>query len=236
MRRNVNKLIGNLMEATDGEMGKVEEFYFDDRAWIIAYLVVKTGNWLSGRKVLISPYSLIKGKQRAGIFPVNLTKEQIKNSPDIDTDLPVSRQQEIMLHEYYPWQNYWGTDFYEGGVWGIIKPSLVNPLPIEVIGGDPHLRSTHALSGYHIQTIDGELGHLRDFIIDDETWHIEYLIIEMHGWLGKKEVLIARKHIKEIQWATSKVLVDMTSDELEKSKPYDESALFHQETVDTVFD
>ena len=91
MHRNVNSLIGNRMEGTDGEMGKVEEFYFNDQAWIIVYLVVKTGNWLSGRKVLISPYALIKGMDRPNIFPVNLTKEQIKNSPDIDTDQPVSR-------------------------------------------------------------------------------------------------------------------------------------------------
>ncbi len=235
MHCNVNSLIGIPMEAKDGEIGKVEEFYFDDQAWIIVYLIVKTGNWLSGRKVLISPYSLIKGTHRAGIFPVNLTREQVKNSPDIDTDLPVSRQQEIALHQYYPWQSYWGTGFYEGGVWGIVTPSVANPLPVEVIGGDAHLRSTHAISGYHIETRDGELGHLRDFIIDDETWHIEYLVIEMHSWLSRKKVLIARKHIKGIQWATSKVLVDMTSDELEKSMPYGESALFQQDTIMTVF-
>jgi uncharacterized protein YrrD len=236
MHRNVNSLIGNRMEATDGEMGKVEEFYFDDQAWIIVYLVVKTGNWLSGRKVLISPYALIRGKDRSGAFPVNLTKEQIRNSPDIDTELPVSRQQEIALHQYYPWQSYWETGFYEGGIWGIVTPSVANPLPIEVVGGDPHLRSTHAIAGYHIETMDGELGHLRDFIIDDETWHVEYLVIEMHSWLTDKQVLIARKHIKEIQWATSKVLVDLTSYALENSPAYEESALFHPETLDTVFD
>ena len=93
MHRNVNSLIGSRMVASDGEMGKVEEFYFDDQVWIIVYFVVKTGNWLSSRKVLISPYALIRGTHRSDTFPVNLTREQIKNSPDIDTELPVSRQQ-----------------------------------------------------------------------------------------------------------------------------------------------
>jgi uncharacterized protein YrrD len=236
MHRNLSLLIGSPMEATDGEMGKVEDFYFEDHAWIIVYLIVKTGNWLSGRKVLISPHALIKGKDRSGTFPVNLTKEQIKNSPDIDTELPVSRQQEIALHQYYPWQSYWGTGFYEGGIWGIVAPPLVNPAPVKAAIGDTHLRSTHAISGYHIETTDGELGHLRDFIIDDETWQIEYLVIEMHSWLSGKKVLIARKHIKEIQWAGSKVLVDVTSYALENSPAYEESALFHPETLDTVFD
>jgi sporulation protein YlmC with PRC-barrel domain len=237
MLRNVNSLIGNLMEATDGEMGKVEDFYFDDQAWIVVYLIVKTGNWLSGRKVLISPYVLINGTDLPGTFPVNLTKQQIKDSPDIDTDLPVSRQHEIALHQYYPWQSYWGTGFYEGGIWGIVTPPPVDgSLPVKAAGGDLHLRSTHAISGYHIETTDGELGHLIDFVIDDETWHIEYLVIEMHSWLTGKKVLIARKHIKEIRWATSKILVDVTRFTLEKRPPFDESTLFRLETQDTVFD
>jgi len=245
MHRNVNSLIGSRMVASDGEMGKVEEFYFDDQVWIIVYFVVKTGNWLSSRKVLISPYALIRGTHRSDTFPVNLTREQIKNSPDIDTELPVSRQQEIALHKHYPWQSYWGTGFYEGGIWGIVTPPVVDPLPLKAavsdlhlrsIHGDLHLRSTHAISGYHIETTDGELGHLRDFIIDDETWHIEYLVIEMHRWLTGKKVLIARKHIMEIQWDTSKVLVDLTSHALENGTPYDESVFSRPETLDTVFD
>jgi len=236
MHRNLNSLIGNPVEATDGEMGKVAEFYFDDQAWIIVYLIVKTGNWLSGRKVLISPVALIRGSDRRGTFPVNLTKQQVKDSPDIDTDMPVSRQQEIALHEYYPWQSYWGTGFYEGGIWGIVTPPVEDLLPPKAAAGDLHLRSTHAISGYHIETLDGQLGHLRDFIIDDETWHIEHLVIEMHGWLTGQKVLIARNRIKQIQWATSKVLIDVSGDELENSPAYDEAAFFHPETRDTIFD
>ncbi len=236
MHRNVNSLIGNRMEGTDGEMGKVEEFYFNDEAWIIVYLVVKTGNWLSGRKVLISPYALTGRTRRPGTLPVNLTKAQIKNSPDIDTDLPVSRQKEVALHQYYPWQSYWGTGFYEGGIWGIVTPPVVDPLPVGDANGDLHLRSTHALSGYHIVTTDGELCHVGDFIIDDETWRIEYLVVGFHSWLTGKKVLLARKHIMEIQWATSKVLVDVTSKTLENTRPYDESEFLHSETPDMVFD
>jgi uncharacterized protein YrrD len=211
MHRNLNSLIGNPMEATDGEIGKVEEFYFDDQAWIIVYLIVKTGSWLSGRKVLISPVALVRELDRTGTFPINLTKQQIKDSPDIDTDLPVSRQKEMALHQYYPWQT---------------------KTPV----GDLHLRSTHAISGYQIETSDGQLGHLRDFIIDDETWHIEYLVIEMHSWLTGQKVLIARNRIKEIQWATSKVLVNVSGWALENSPAYDESAFFHPETRETIFD
>jgi len=221
------------MTATDGEIGKVEEFYFDDQVWIIVYLIVKTGSWLSGRTVLISPVALMSGSDRTGMFPVNLTKQQIKDSPDIDTDLPVSRQHEIALHEYYPWQSYWGTGFFEGGIWGIVTPPVEDLTTPKAPAGDTHLRSTHAISGYHIETSDGQLGHLRDFIIDDETWHIEYLVIEMHSWLTGQKVLIARNRIKGIQWATSKVLVDVSGWALENSPAYDESVFSHPETPET---
>lgn len=236
MLQNVNNLIGNIMEGTDGEMGKVEEFYFDDQAWIIVYLIVKTGNWLSGREVLISPYALIKGMRRPGTFAADLTKDQIKNSPDIDTDLPVSRQQEMALHQYYPWQSYWGTGFYEGGIWGIVTPPAIDPLQAKRPIGNSHLRSTHAITGYHIETTDGMLGHLRDFIIDDGTWQIEFLVVEMHSWLMGKRVLVARMRIKEIQWNTSKVLVDVTSKAIENLPAFEESEFLHPETSDKVFD
>jgi sporulation protein YlmC with PRC-barrel domain len=101
MKRNINSLIGYSIEATDGKIGTVKDFYFDDETWTIRYLVVETGNWLSGRKVLISPVALIKKNWSNGLIPVNLTKEQIQNSPDIDTDKPVSRQQEAMLNQHH---------------------------------------------------------------------------------------------------------------------------------------
>jgi uncharacterized protein YrrD len=109
MQRTIDHLIGNNLDATDGEIGKVEDFYFDDETWTIRYLVVKTGNWLSGRKVLISPDSLLQFSWESGIFPVRLTMEQVRNSPDIDTEKPIFRQQEEKLTNYYPWQPYWRT-------------------------------------------------------------------------------------------------------------------------------
>jgi hypothetical protein len=153
---------------------------------------------------LISPVALIRGSDRMGTFPVNLTKQQIKDSPDIDTDLPVSRQREIALHEYYPWQSYWATGFYEGGIWGIVTPPVADLAPPKAPVGDLHLRSTHTISGYHIETSDGQLGHLRDFIIDDETWHIEYLVIEMHSWLTGQKVLVARSRGWRRRWPALK--------------------------------
>ncbi len=228
MQRNVNNLIGNNLDATDGEIGKVEDFYFDDQSWTIRYLVVKTGNWLSGRKVLIAPDALLKHSWESGIFPVNLTREQVRNSPDIDTQKPVSRQHEEQLANYYPWQPYWGTAFVPGHVWGIIPPTPVinpgmlrEPEMVKKNTGDLHLRSCHQIKGYHIHATDGDIGHVNDYILDDQTWQISYLLVDTHNWIGGKKVLIAVRHIKEVQWENTKVIVDLSVEDIKNSSGID---------------
>lgn len=115
MKHSVKSITGCTIEATDGEMGKVKELYFDDESWVVRYLIVDTGSWLSGRVVLISTQAIVATDWDNQLFSVNLTKEQIKNSPDIDTELPVSRQEELKLQKYYPWVQYWGGGYYGGG-------------------------------------------------------------------------------------------------------------------------
>jgi sporulation protein YlmC with PRC-barrel domain len=226
----MNSLIGFSMESTDGAIGEVTDFYFDDQTWVMVYLIVKTGHWLSGRKVLISSYSLRRGMGWPGNFPVDLTREQIANSPDIDTDKPVSRQQEVELYGHYTWQDSWGSGFYAGGFSSMADQPVIDEKIIREADkkdkrsdDDLHLRSMHVLLGYHIETTDGERGHVRDFIIDDETWHMEYLVIELHHGPGGRQVLVACRHIKEVQWETDKVLLDVTSQVLKDSPAFEEA-------------
>lgn len=218
MKRNINSLIGYSMQATDGKIGEVEDFYFDDETWTIRYLIVKTGGWFSGRKVLISTTALIKTNKLNELIPVNLTKEQIRNSPDIDTDKPVSRQKEAMLNQHHLWENYWGSGSY-GGEMGI-----ANALPVRIkdIDRDPaedvHLRSILQVDGYTIHASDGEIGHVNDFIVDDETWQLSELVVDTHDWIGGKKVLIAVSHIHSISFLNWLVYVHITIAAIEDSK------------------
>jgi len=100
MLRSLKKLFGNKILATDGQIGRVHDFYFDDQEWTVRYMVADTGGWLKGRLVLISPAALGEADWGAESFPVNLTRQQIGESPGIEEDLPVSRQQEIELQRY----------------------------------------------------------------------------------------------------------------------------------------
>ncbi len=228
MHRNIKSLTGFTMGATDGEIGKVKEFYFDDHTLTIRYLIVETGSWLNHRKVLIAPEALLKPDWEHEIFPVNLTKEQIKNSPDIDTEQPVSRQHEIEMYDYYPWTSYWGAGFWDSGYYGFGVPLNMydgslkedNKNTDKEIDGDPHLRSTHKVKGYTIHASDGEIGDVEDFIIDDSTWKLDFLVVDTGHWFPGKKVLISPKLIKEIDWDTSTVVVNATEEEIKNSPEY----------------
>ena len=190
MQQRISAMIGYSIRAIDGDLGKVNDFYFDDATWTVRYMVVETGNRLAGRKALISLVALGKPDRESTTLSVNLTCDQVRNSPDIDTERPVYRQHEEEIHKYYGWPAYW-----EGGYRGALGitpyPLYENPLPRTSADSnthdDPHLRSMRQVKGYHIHANDGSIGHVEDFIVDDDTWAIRHLIVDTGNWLpGKK--------------------------------------------------
>ena len=234
MKRNAKKLLGFSIGASDGEIGKVKDFYFDDVSWTIRYLVVETGTWLSGRQVLISTQALRGADWEKETFPVNLTKEQVKNSPDIDTTKPISRKHELLLHQYYPWTGYW-----EGGLWGggVIGTSgmmmhVTEPLEdairrssggegTEDQGYDPHLRSVVNVTGYSIRNANDTIGEIADFIVDDESWQISFLVADTGNWLPGKKVLLSPKWIQDMDWETEVVHVQHSAEQIKHSPEYE---------------
>ena len=234
------------MAATDGEIGQVNEFYFDDAAWTIRYLIVKTGGWLSGRKVLISPRAVQQPDWEKKDFPVNLTQEQIQNSPDIDTDKPVSRQQEEQLYSYYPWDAYWGSepDEHGAGIFGAMPSDLYESETQsnetadtgEKENYDKHLQSTKHVTGYNIHATDGEIGKVVDYIIDDATWKIKFLVVDTGTWLDSRKVLLSTKWIKEVNWENSIVIVDISTDEVRNSPEFDASQPVNETYEHALFD
>jgi len=233
MKRSINSLLGYTIKGTDGEIGTVEEFYFDDRTSTIRYMVVKTGGWFSEKKVLISPEAFQKPEWESKTFSVNLTQEKIKNSPDIDTDKPVSRQQEELIRGYYVWSGYYGPGMYGYwglGMWGypLINVSasdkeMQHVEATEQVDDNPHLRSTHEVTGYDIHATDGDIGEVEDFLIDDATWKIDFMVIDTGHWFPGKKVLISPDWIKKIDWKTGAIIIDNTMDHVKNSPEYDVS-------------
>jgi sporulation protein YlmC with PRC-barrel domain len=225
MLRSVKQLYGEKLGASDGEIGHVKDFYFDNQNWAVRYVVADTGSWLPGRQVLISPHAFGNLHQAGKLLLVNLTRKQIEDSPSIESHRPVSRQYEEEYYQYYGWPYYWeGT-----GLWGMggfpIAEVAPKPLPGNPAtasnrsheGADAHLRSTKAVNGYHIQASDGIIGHVCDFMMDAQSWAIRQLVIKTGHRFSGKEVEIPTSQVDRISYDKSTVFVNLTSKAVEQS-------------------
>ena len=219
-------LNGYKLASLDGEIGKVKEFYFDDRHWTIRYLVAETGSWLASRKVLISPYALNGAIESEKDISVNLTKKQIEKSPSLDRHKPVSRQFEDDYYGYYGWPTYWsGTSVWGDNLFIERDRNKWGSFTKGAKAWDRHLRSTHEVTGYHLQALDGEIGHVEDFIIDDENWTIRYLVVGTKNWWPGKMVLVSPQWIERVSWEESKLFTNLSRQTIKESPEYTEASL-----------
>ena len=219
-------LKGYKLNSLNGEIGKVKEFYFDDQHWAIRYLIADTGNWLMNRQVLISPYALVAVIKEEQLISIALTKKQIEDCPPLGSEKPVSRQYEESYYGYYGWPLYWGGPFMWGYYPKIVRDreKWIDPIQAEKTW-DPNLRSTDDVSGQHIEASDGKIGHVEDFIIDDETWAIRYLIIDTQNWWPGEKVLISPKWIERVSWSKQEVFVNLSREAIKQSPEYTEESL-----------
>ena len=229
---------GYQVRATDGDVGTVTDVLFEDRTSTIRYVVVDTGEWLTGRQVLIAPEAFGEPDQVGRVMPVNLTRDKVKNSPDIGTDQPVSRQHEATLHSYYGWAPYWGAAPLAAGAgpypyaavpyWGY--PGVVPPerpgtgVEADVAAaeerGDPHLRSANEVTGYYIEARDGDIGHVEDLLAETGSWVIRYVVVDTRNWWPGKQVLVSTQWMSRVDWAEQKVWIDLTRDEIKAGPEY----------------
>jgi hypothetical protein len=241
MLRSMKNLENYAIHATDGAIGHVQDFYFDDRAWVVRYLVVETGSWLSSRKVLISPLSIGQPNWAEKLLPVWITREQVKNSPDIDTDKPVSRQHEIQYLGFYGYPYYWSrVGIYGGGAYpgvtllglgdhgsdaecrtALAENDHASTRPKLREDGDPHLRSAEAIMKYHVEATDGGIGHVQGLLVDEDTWAVRYLVVDTSNWWLGHQVLIAPRWLKEVRWIDRTVSVDLTQQAVKDAPPYE---------------
>jgi hypothetical protein len=229
MLQSIKRLYGNPLEASDGDIGRVYDLYFDDQDWAVRYVVADTGTWLPDRQVLLSPHAFGSGPGARKAMHVNLTRKQIEDSPSVETHKPVSRQFEAEYHRYYGWPYYWEGDGLWGGMRGFpvleVPPRFTltdppattsqNPEP-----ADPHLRSTQAVSGYQLHAVDGIIGHVCDFLMDDKSWAINQLVIKIGHRFTGKEVLMPISQVARISYQESAIFAKLTKDGVETCPEY----------------
>lgn len=236
MLRNTDDILRFGIHAMDGDLGEVEELYFDDIAWKVRYLVVNTGSRLAGRRVLISPLAVTEVDWKGRRLLLDLTTEQVRRSPDIDTEKTVSRRHETELHEHYAWPLYWGDDFYGGGMSGspLFAAAAAKPGG-EQAGGESRLQGTREVEGYTLHAADGHIGHVRGFIMDD-AWTLRYLVADTGIWLPGRKVLISPHWIEDVSWETSEIFVDLTREAIRLSPEYDHSRPVSEDYESVLYD
>jgi hypothetical protein len=236
MQQVLSALNGFAVEATDGQIGTVKDFLVDDQTWKLRWLVVHTGGWLHSERVLLHPSVIGIADFQRQLLPVSLTKQRVAHSPAIASDLPVSRQFQSNLYDYYGWDPFWGgasyfgANVYEGG--GLVAPYGDGPHPgtaadrdLQAAGSenaaDLHLRSIAEMTGYHVQASDGPIGHIEGFIADDTTWTIRYIIVATRNWWPGQHVLLSPFAIREVNWAGREVWLHVSQSNVKSSPPWE---------------
>ena len=261
MLRSVTELEKYTIGATDGTIGSVKDCYFDDEAWVVRYLVVKTGAWLVGREVLISPLSVHDSDTDGRVLSVSVSQDKVKNSPSIDTQKPVSRQHEMEYSAYYGYPSpyywggagLWGRGMYPGAMWtGVGLGSGASTIDYtrgqerhadaaysrdaqRHANDDQHLRSCEAVKGYHIHATDGDIGHVDGFLVDEQTWAIQYLIVNTSNWWLGHQVLIAPSWFGDVSWVYSKVTTSLTRQEIKSAPAYDAQIALNRDDEENIY-
>jgi len=232
---SIQQLDGFQLAASDGVIGHARELYFDDEQWVVRHVVADTGGWLSVRKVLISPHAIVRIDAARRQLDVALSRRQIQDAPGIDTDRPVTRQQEIPYYDHYGYPYYWAGS----GLWGVeALPQAGEPLlgsqrgaglPDEVAeaiavaeraAADGHLRSSAEVIGYDVEASDGAIGHIADFLFDDRSWQIRYAVVDTRHWLPGRRVLVPPRSIINMDWNKRRAHFQLTRATVEASPPY----------------
>lgn len=220
MLQNTAKLTGYKLAASDGEIGHIKDFYFDDQTWAVRYVVADTGTWLAGRLVLLAPPAFGRLELESKSLGVNLTRQQIEASPSIESHLPVSRQYEVRYYGHYGWPGYWDA----GGTLGVAELGVLPPLEPETrsrrrlqLDDDLNLRSAQSIVGHHIEATDADVGSVTALMVDDKSWAIRALVVDAGHWYSGKEILIAPTKVERISHEFSKIFVNLTKAEIERT-------------------
>ena len=231
MLRRIRDHEGWTVDAQDGNnVGTIRDFYFDDQRWTVRYLVIDAGNWFTGRRIVISLMAIDAIDWEEGRVRLRLTRERIKDAPPAPFERPLTRGYESTFSTYYGYPTYWAGP----GLWGpVATPAMIPPPGASAAmpearptqRDEQHVRNVREVSGYHIATSDGEIGHVEDFLFDEETWEIRYLIVDTSNWIGGRSVLLSTDWVTVVDWPRRLVQVDVTRDAVRHSPRYDPGAV-----------
>ncbi|MEI6558428.1 MAG: PRC-barrel domain-containing protein [Rhodospirillaceae bacterium] len=218
MLRSMKELFGYSVAALDGPLGTLEDFLFDERTHDLRYLVADTGGWFNRRHLLVTPAAFGRTRWPARDFPVRITCAQAAASPVMVVDAPLSRQHEVALHTFFEWMPYWLTHA-NGVPTAHVAPPGGAALP------SPVLCRAQRLIGYQLEASDSRIGHIVDFLVDDEVWRMQHLVVDTEAWGDPRTVMVSLAVFTGIDAGAETVKVDLTERLVRESPVYDPSAI-----------
>lgn len=228
MLSTLSSLYNYTLWTKDGELGNVADTYFEDETWVIRYLVVDLNRWLPGRKVLVPPSIADQPRDDKGRIPVSMTRDSVRISPEFSSDQPVSRQLEDQIHSFFGWQPYWSGEP-EGGSVSPKAPEGENmtgdrqaeSIPDHDPEGKSHLRSARDMVGYKIEATRQPVGTLADLLVDDESWMVRYLVVDVGQPDTTRQVVIAADTVETIDWRQLAIYLDLDRENIERAPSYE---------------
>lgn len=225
MLRYLSRLMGFRILASDGEIGSVDDFYFDDAQWVIRYLVVQTGSWLEDRRVLLGPEAVSEIDRQHKHIVVALKCDQVSQSPPLDTAKPISRLEESRLRAYYGWPMYWTPGLGPYAATMVLDADPQADRELEERIKESHLRSCREVTGYHVAALDGEMGHVEDLLADEQSWQIRHVVIDTRNWLPGRKVVLPISAAGAFDWAESTLAVERTREQIRTARELDPESL-----------
>lgn len=250
MLQSIRKLKGYRIYATDGEIGTVDDFLMDDDQHTIRYLVAQTGNWLLDRRVLINWALLGAPDRELERISVEITREQVENSPQFETALPLSRDHEVAIHTHYGLPYYWSREDLVGqhppstiqhqsmssGGYAAVQADVAAEIASAREQPGTNLISLKELTGYGIIAKDGSLGHVEDFVVDDQDWRIRYLIVDTANWWPGKKMMLGISWMDSVNWWDNDVHIGLSREEIRQSPEYDPATSLNREYETKIHD
>jgi hypothetical protein len=247
----VSGLMDCAVHASDGEVGAVRDFLFDDQTWKIRWMAVDTGDWLPGRRVFIHPSAIapltlppkptlpMMSMGETLTLTVNLTRSQIEAGPHAHADVPVTRDMEALLYDHYGWDPYWGASYFGAGLLPNAESELVGDAERRAaeaenppLDGADHLHSVSEFKGYTVHALDGDIGHVENLLADDANWDIRYLVIATRNWWPGKIVQLSPYAVKDVDWFGEQVNMNVTRDQVRSAPPCDPLAMMDKASED----
>lgn len=238
MLRSAKKVIGYGIQATDGKIGNVVDLTVGARDWRIRHVIVDTGNWLPGARVLLSTESMEPPDWWSGKLPVQLDRDQVRAAPGLGADVAdiTTPAQLGNLHAHFGWSTFWPA----GPVInpGVYEREVVAPSVKETVRNESaRVAYTVAeISGYDVRARDGEIGDVKDLIMEDEDWKVRYLVVGTGKWLPGKKVLLSTDWIEMCDWGESSVLVDVARASVKECPEFDPSEPVNRRVEERLYD